>query len=150
LRPSTRKGTVYVADSKNGESRYVDLNDEGIALFGEVTNQRKPKELIFLSANGKQWKPSEQQRPMNDACEAAKLEGVTFHILRHTYASHSLMNGMTTEVLAQQLGHKDTRITMRHYAHLCPTFKQESVRRNAPSFGFAVHKPGPVLVNRAS
>jgi hypothetical protein len=44
----------------------------------------------------------------------------------------SAMNGMTIEVLAQQLGHKDTRITMRHYAHLCPTFKQESVRRNAP------------------
>jgi integrase len=144
------KGTVYVADSKNGESRYVDLNGEGIALFAEVTNQRKPKELIFLRSNGKQWKQSEQQRPMDDACESAKLEGVTFHILRHTYASHSLMNGMTIEVLAQQLGHKDTRITMRHYAHLCPTFKQESVRRNAPSFGFAVNKPGPVLVNKAS
>jgi len=144
------KGTVYVADSKNGESRYVDLNDEGIALLAEVTKQRKPKELIFLRSNGKRWKQSEQQRPMDDACETAKLEGVTFHILRHTYASHSLMNGMTIEVLAQQLGHKDTRITMRHYAHLCPTFKQESVRRNAPSFGFGVDKPGPVLVNRAS
>jgi hypothetical protein len=46
------------------------------------------------------------------------------------------MAGMTIEVLAQQLGHKDTRITMRHYAHLCPTFKQESIRRYAPSFGF--------------
>lgn len=50
--------------------------------------------------------------------------------------SHALMAGMTFEVLAQQLGHKDTRITMRHYAHLCPTFKQESVRHNAPSVGF--------------
>jgi integrase len=87
---------------------------------------------------------------MNDAWESPKLQGVTFHILRHTYASHSLINGMTIEVLAQQLGHKDTRITMRHYAHLCPTFKQESVRRNAPSFGFAANKPGPGRVNRAS
>jgi hypothetical protein len=73
---------------------------------------------------------------MDDACSAAKIEGVTFHILHHTYASHALMTGMTIEVLAQQLGHKDTRITMRHYAHLCPTFKQESIRRYAPSFGF--------------
>src|SRR5271168_2734962 len=96
----------------------VDLNDEGIALFTEITKKRKPAELIFLRSSGKPWKHSEQQRPMNDACEAAKIDGVTFHILRHTYASHSLMNGMTMEVLAQQLGHKDTRITMRHYAHL--------------------------------
>jgi integrase len=97
---------------------------------------RKPKEKLFLKANGIQWQTSEQFRPMNAACEAAKVEGVTFHILRHTYASHALMAGMTIEVLAQQLGHKDTRITMRHYAHLCPTFKQESIRRYAPSFGF--------------
>jgi integrase len=46
------------------------------------------------------------------------------------------MNGMPLEVLQKQLGHKDMRITMRHYAHLCQTFKQESVRRHAPSFGF--------------
>jgi len=91
---------------------------------------------MFVKANGKPWKTSEQQRPMDDACDAAKIEGVTFHILRHTYASRALMAGMTIEVLAQQSGHKDTRITMRHYAYLCPTFKQDSIRRFAPSFGF--------------
>ncbi len=65
---------------------------------------------------------------MDDACDTAKIEGVTFHILRHTYASHALMAGMTIEVLAQQLGHKDTRITMPTlpdaqtglYPALCP------------------------------
>jgi integrase len=131
-----KDGQVYVAESKNGEARYVDLNDAGIEFFAELSEGRKPKERLFAKANGIQWQTSEQFRPMNAACEAAKVEGVTFHILRHTYASHALMAGMTIEVLAQQLGHKDTRITMRHYAHLCPTFKQESVRRNAPSFGF--------------
>jgi integrase len=145
---NSKDGQLYVATSKNGESRYVDLNDAGIELFSELVKGRKPKEKLFLRSNSKAWKTSEQFRPMNAACEAAKVEGVTFHILRHTYASHALMAGMTIEVLAQQLGHKDTRITMRHYAHLCPTFKQESVRQNAPSFGFNV-KPGPVLVAKA-
>ena len=74
---------------------------------------------------------------MDAACKAAGVEGVTFHILRHTYASHAVMAGMTIEVLVKQLGHKDTRITSRHYAHLCPTFQAESVRKNAPSFDFA-------------
>lgn len=145
---NSKDGQVYVAESKNGESRYVDLNDAGIEFFSELARGRKPKETLFLR-NGKAWKTSEQFRPMNAACDAAKVEGVNFHILRHTYASHALMAGMTIEVLAQQLGHKDTRITMRHYAHLCPTFKQESVRRNAPSFGFSV-KPGPVLVAKSA
>ena len=144
-----KDGQVYVAQSKNGEARYVDLNDAGIEFFTHLSSGRKPNESLFLRSNGKAWKTSEQFRPMNAACDAARVDGVTFHILRHTYASHALMAGMTIEVLAQQLGHKDTRITMRHYAHLCPTFKQESVRRNAPSFGFSV-KPGPVLVTKTA
>jgi integrase len=143
-------GRVYVAESKNGEARYVDLNREGVAFFAEQNKDRADDECMFVKANGKPWKTSEQQRPMDDACSAAKIEGVTFHILRHTYASHALMAGMTIEVLAQQLGHKDTRITVRHYAHLCPTFKQDSIRRFAPSFGFGESKPGPVLVTKAS
>ncbi|HEX4029244.1 MAG TPA: site-specific integrase [Terracidiphilus sp.] len=146
---NSKDGQLYVAHSKNGEARYVDLNAAGVAFFNHLTEGRRPEEKLFLRSIGKAWKTSEQFRPMNAACDAAKVEGVTFHILRHTYASHALMAGMTIEVLAQQLGHKDTRITMRHYAHLCPTFKQESVRANAPSFGFSV-KPGPVLITKAS
>lgn len=86
---------------------------------------RKPTEKLFLRANGKAWKESEQQRPMDAAREAANGEGVTFHILRHTYASHSLMNGMTINVLAKQLGHRETRIMLRHYAHLCPQIAKQ-------------------------
>jgi integrase len=66
-------------------------------------------------------------------------------ILRHTYASYAVMNGMRSRT-AEQLGHKDTRITEHHYAHLCESYKREFVRANAPSFGFGGSKPGPVLV----
>ena len=54
---------------------------------------------------------------MDEACKIATLEQVTFHILRHTYASHLAMNGTTIRTIANQLGHKDTRVTDRHYAH---------------------------------
>lgn len=142
------EGTVYVAISKNGESRYVELNDEGIAFFTEMTNERNENEVIFLRSNGKAWKTSEQKRPMDAACKTANIKDVTFHIIRHTYASHAVMNGMPIEVLAQNLGHKDTRITMRHYAHLSDGYMKRMVRQNAPSFGFDSNH-GPVLVTKA-
>jgi integrase len=145
---SAVSGSVYVAKGKNGESRHIHLNDEGIAFFTHLVKDRAPKDRMFVKANGKPWETSEQQRPMEAACEATHIEGVTFHILRHTYASHSVMNGMPLEVLQKQLGHKDLRITIRHYAHLCSDYKQQSVRAHAPSFGFAVNKPGPVLVSK--
>ena len=137
-----RDGNVFIAKSKNGEQRYIDLNAAGIELFTELTKGKEAKEVIFVRSNGKAWKASEQKRPMDAACAAANIEGVTFHILRHTYASHAVENGMPIEVVASVLGHKDTRITMRHYAHLSRTYKQKIVRENAPSFGF-INFPGP-------
>lgn len=41
------------------------------------------------------------------------------HILRHTFASHFIMNGGNILVLQKILGHKDIKETMR-YAHLAP------------------------------
>ncbi len=143
-----KDGSVYVSKSKNGESRDVHLRDEGIALFRELIGGLGPKESVFTKAEGAVWGKSEQKRPMDAACLAAQVEGVTFHILRHTYASHSLMGGMPLEVLQKQLGHNDLRITMRHYAHLCNSFKRDAVRRTGPVFGF--EKSGPVLVRSAS
>jgi integrase len=146
-------GKVYVAESKNGEARYVDLNNEGVEFFAELSEGRAQNDRLFLRSNGKAWKTSEQQRPMDDACTAAKLEDVTFHILRHTYASHAVMNGMPIGVLSEHLGHKDTRITERHYAHLCQSYKQKLVRANAPSFGFgggSAHSDGSTHAESAS
>jgi hypothetical protein len=55
------------------------------------------------------------------------------------------MNGMPIKVLADNLGHKDTRITERHYAHLSKGYKQEMIRTYAPTFGL-IDKPKPTLV----
>lgn len=127
---------VFIEKSKNGEQRHVYLNPDAVAFFKSITKGRKATELIFLKADGKQWQESEQKRPMDAACEATGIEGVTFHILRHTYASNARMNGMPLDVLQQQLGHKDLRMTMR-YAHIGKSHQQEQVTRYAPTFSFA-------------
>jgi hypothetical protein len=50
---------------------------------------------------------------------------------------------MPIEVLAEVLGHKDTRVTMRHYSHLCKAYKQKLVMQFAPSYGFT---PSPTTL----
>ena len=57
----------------------------------------------------------------------AKLEGVTFHILRHsTAASHMAMNGVDLQTIGEILRHKDFSTTLR-YAHLSATHKKAAV-----------------------
>ena len=51
------------------------------------------------------------------------------HVLRHTFASHFMMNGGNILVLQKILGHTDIKMTMR-YAHFAPDHFEDAVRLN--------------------
>lgn len=53
--------------------------------------------------------------------------GQSAHVLRHTYASHFVMNGGDILTLQRILGHSDVNITMQ-YAHLSPDHLQDAIR----------------------
>ena len=129
-------GTITIRESKSGKPRHVVLTDEGRELFAELTAGRTGRELVFVRDDGKAWGPSHQQRPLDAASARAKIEpAATFHILRHTYASALAMRGVPMGVIAAQLGHADTRMTERHYAHLSPNYVAETVRAALPALG---------------
>jgi integrase len=129
-------GTITVRESKSGKPRHVVLTDEGRALFAELTAGRTGRDAIFLRDDGKTWGPSHQQRPLDAASVRAKIEpAATFHILRHTYASALAMRGVPMGVIAAQLGHSDSRMTERHYAHLSPSYVADTVRAALPALG---------------
>jgi len=127
---------VHVKVSKSGKPRHVPLSDDGAAFFDRLTAGRTGSERMFLRADGKPWGKSHQTRPLIHACKHAKIDPpASFHILRHTYASHLVMNGAPLEVVAHCLGHSDTRMTIRHYAHLAPSFVADIIRNHLPTLG---------------
>jgi integrase len=71
---------------------------------------------------------------MRAACGAARIAPITFHGLRHTYASRLAMNGVPLGVIAAQLGHSDTRMVEKHYGHLAPSYIADTVRAAYGSF----------------
>lgn len=63
------------------------------------------------------------------AVRAAKLpDYVTFHTLRHTFASHLVMNGVDLASIQEILGHFDVTVTMI-YSHLSPGHLADTVRK---------------------
>ena len=52
----------------------------------------------------------------------AGIEGVTWHTLRHTFASRLVMAGVDLKTVQELLGHKTMAMTAR-YAHLAPSHK---------------------------
>jgi len=84
------------------------------------------------------WGRSHQQRPLEEPSKKAEVSpAVTFHILRHTHGSHLAMRGVPMAMIAKQLGHADTRMTEKHYAHLAPNYVADTIRANLPTLGVA-------------
>jgi integrase len=139
----------------------VVLTDDDVAFFREHCAGRAGSELMFVhfivprkenanSADEMQekrrpaksaWKKAEQIRPMQEANERAKLKPpITFHGLRHTWASLAVMGGVPLMVVAKNLGHANTIMVKKHYGHLAPNFVADAIRANAPRFGFKPRK----------
>lgn len=131
-------GTLLIPEerSKGGKRRYIHLTDEGIETFGSWCTGKDRGDRIFLREDGGHWGKNHQVRPIAEACAVARISpAITFHILRHTWASLSIMNGMELIVVAENLGHADTRMVEKHYGHLASSFKARRVRESAPRFG---------------
>jgi integrase len=129
-------GTIHVRTSKSGKGRHIVLNDEGVALFRSLAAGKPGDAVLLTKADAAPWKPAHQARPMVEACKRAKIAPpVSFHVLRHTWASLAVMAGGPLMVVARNLGHSDTRMVEKHYGHLAPSYVADAIRAAAPKFG---------------
>jgi len=129
-------GTLAIRRSKSGKARHVVLSDEGVLFFRQLTIGRTDSEIMLRRPNGEAWRASHQLRPMTQACINARIDPpISFHGLRHTWASHAVMNGVPLLVVAKNLGHADTRMVEKHYGHLAPSYIADAIRAGAPRFG---------------
>ncbi len=145
--PDSRTVAIRLSKAK---VRHVTLTEEAALCFTKWTRRRDPNEHVFLRHDGAVWGPSHQQRPLEQASKAAGVAPpVTFHVLRHTHASQLAMRGVPMAVIAKQLGHADTRMTEKHYAHLAPNYVADTIRASFPVLGIA-EVPAPVAVRDAN
>lgn len=130
---------VYIRPSKSGKGRHVPLSAEGLDFFQTSVAGKPGKAHVFTRADGAPWGKNHHVRPLAEANATAKIEPpITFHDLRHTYASLLAQAGADLLTISKLLGHADTRVTSRHYAHLCDKTLANAVRTLLPNFG---HKP---------
>ncbi|WP_321528028.1 tyrosine-type recombinase/integrase [Sedimenticola selenatireducens] len=131
-------GSIHIRYSKSGKARHIPLTDEGQAFFDRLVVDLEAEQWIFRRADGEPWRRAHQTRRMRQASAAAGINPpVSFHILRHTYGASLAKAGVPLQVIAAVLGHADTRITEKHYAHLCPNYVKDTIRANLPTVGVA-------------
>lgn len=126
-----QSGTLTFAATKGGRPHHVYLEAEGVALLTRAAAGKRPDDILLARADGRRWGPSEQVRRLKEASARAGIERATFHDLRRSYGARLARAGVPMAVIAQALGHADTRITMKHYAHLAPSYVADTIRAHA-------------------
>ena len=105
---------LMLKDGKTG-ARKVPLNSQGRCIL-----ERRPRgesEFVFPSPFDPSRPRSPELRLWHRARREAGIEDVRLHDLRHTVASHAVMNGVPVPVVSRLLGHSNVSMTLR-YAHL--------------------------------
>jgi integrase len=113
-----RSGLIQFVQTKSSKARAVPISAELESELKMHFEQFGEGERLFVSAYS----------AFREGITKAKLKmstGQLTHILRHTFASHFMMNGGNILALQKLLGHHSLTMTMR-YAHLSPDHLQEA------------------------
>lgn len=73
------------------------------------------KEYIF--GGDKPMEPRTMQYQFKKILKEADLTDMNFHILRHTFSTNCIEDGMDVKSLSEILGHSDVQITLNRYVH---------------------------------
>ena len=108
-----RKGRLIVRAGKGSKQRIIPLNKEARRILAEWLLHRPPEsgETLFVGQRGGAINTRSVQRAVRRLAQSAGLEGVTPHILRHTFAKGLINQGVSIEKVATLLGHSDLNTT---------------------------------------
>ncbi len=105
-----RKARVLLLpETKNGAPRRVPLSTAALAVLGGL-----PRRI-----DGRVWgmRPDSISQAFERVCVVAKIEGLTFHDLRHEATSRLFEKGLNPMQIAAITGHKTLQM-LKRYTHL--------------------------------
>jgi site-specific recombinase XerD len=115
---------LFIYKGKGKKDRMVPLSPLVSEILLKYLEKEKIKPLKYLFEGDNPGKPisrSSAQKSFHKAKEGSEiLKSVSFHSLRHSFATHMLEKGVSTRYIQEILGHYDIKTTER-YLHVAKT-----------------------------
>ncbi len=92
----------------------------------KVGGQYKDQDLVVCTSIGTPVTPRNLSRTWYRLIKESGVNPIRFHDLRHTHATLLLKQGIHVKVVAERLGHSNTRMTLDTYSHVQPTMQAEA------------------------
>lgn len=125
----TATAGVYETSPKNGKTRVVDIGPETLALLRQLREEQAAtcfSKYVFTQDGAVEpMHPQSPTRYFKKFGERYGIKDFHPHKLRHSSASIAITNGADVVSVSERLGHSDTAVTLRMYAHA----NEESIRR---------------------
>ncbi len=115
-------GMITFEFTKSKKTRSVPLSHDFYIKLLDYSKFKNPDDRIFTNCIGS-FRRAVYRTELNFP------RGQMTHILRHTFASHFIMNGGNILTLQKILGHSDIQMTMK-YAHLAPDHFKDAISLN--------------------
>lgn len=126
----TKSAGIYLTNPKNGKTRTVDIGTDVIELLQLLRAEQAEKcisKFVFSQEGSPEpMNPQTPTRYFKKFGQRYNIKDFHPHKLRHTSASLAITNGADVVSVSERLGHSDTAVTLRMYAHA----NQDSIRRN--------------------
>ncbi len=120
-----RAGRIRVEKTKSGKMRFIPINDVLHEEFLKLRNRNSQNPYVFF--NPKTGKPlTTIKTAFNAACRRAKIKGLWFHDLRHTFGSRLEERRVDIETIRDLMGHYSITVTQR-YTHTNEYRKRDAV-----------------------
>jgi len=131
--------TIYIAHTKTGRPRKIPMSKPVEVELSSLKQDASLEEHVFSYARTG-LKLTTFRHAWEGACKAARIYGIRFHDLRHTFATRLRAKGVHEMDIMTLLGHTTLQMTSR-YAHAMPqnlrsavdVFNQGRPRRAAPT-----------------
>lgn len=110
---------IFIAKAKGKKDRVVTLSSFTLKILREYYKKYKPKHWLFEGQqSGERYSSRSAQEIFKSACKKIGIPAaMTFHSLRHSFATHLLENGTDIKYIQEILGHNDINTTLR-YTHV--------------------------------
>jgi integrase len=86
-------------------------------------------DLVVPTSVGTPYLDSNIRKIFKRLIKEANVKKIRFHDLRHSHVSILLKMGENIKVVAERLGHADSRITQDTYGHLYPNMQKDTAKR---------------------
>jgi integrase len=116
---------ITIPRSKHGGIRHTELNDAFVVALLQAHAQGNGSEYVFLNCYGR--KLSEPREWFKAAVKMAGIPRITWHCLRHIFASRLVMAGVDLRKVQELMGRRTIQMTCR-YAHLGPQHRPSAVQ----------------------